>query len=908
MASSKKFIYTFDQGDASMRDLLGGKGAGLSQMTKIGLPVPPGFVITTEACLEYFQSDGKWPTNLWEEIKINIKQLESTIGRSFGSNNIPLLLSVRSGSRISMPGMMDTILNLGINDDIVGGISRMMGDERPAHDAYRRLLQKYAEVVMDIPAHHFEDILTNNKSIAGIQLDHELSTADLKTIINEFKDLIRVKTSTDVPADPWIQLRGAVEAVFKSWNNPRAIYYRNHQRIPHNIGTAVTIMAMVFGNVGNDSGTGVLFTRNPATGANELYGEYLSNAQGEDVVAGIRTPEPIANLKHANPVLYNQITEIADRLENHYKDVQDVEFTVEHENLFILQTRSAKRNAHAATKTATDMVKEGLITKEEAIARVKADELTQLFVPQFDSGARENAISTGNLLARGFGASPGAATGIAVFDATRAVQACESGERVILVRPETNPDDVHGILSAVGVLTSSGGVTSHAAVVTRGLGIPCIVGCEDLSIDPASRKLSANKLTISEGDAISIDGATGEVIRGHLNTTAPAFEDMEEAQSLLSWADEFRTLGVWANADTEEDAKRASDMGAEGIGLCRTEHMFLGQDRLPIVRQMLLNASASQNVEEDLEDDGSEANLTLFNKALTDLEKLQKSDFTAILRVMGTRPVIVRLLDAPLHEFLPQRDNLLSELTELKASNASLSEISNKESMLQHLETLRESNPMLGHRGCRVGITFPAIYEMQVRALMTASCDLMDQGIPVKPEIMIPLTSHVNELATLRKSLTAVASEVMLVRKTTLDYKFGTMIEIPRAALTAGDIAKESDFFSFGTNDLTQTTFGFSRDDAEAKFLKDYLEKEILPVNPFEVLDRQGVGNLIHTAVEQGLKSRNDLEVGICGEHGGDPSSIAFCHHEGLHYVSCSPFRVPIARLAAAQAALGVIE
>ncbi len=908
MASSKNLIYTFDQGDASMRDLLGGKGAGLSQMTKIGLPVPPGFVITTEACLEYFQSDDKWPANLWEEIKTNIKQLENTIGRSFGSNNTPLLLSVRSGARISMPGMMDTILNLGINDDIVGGLSRMMGDERPAHDAYRRLLQKYAEVVMDIPAHHFEDILTTNKAIAGIQLDHELSTAHLKTIINEFKDLIRDKTSTDVPADPWIQLRGAVEAVFKSWNNPRAIYYRNHQRIPHNIGTAVTIMAMVFGNVGNDSGTGVLFTRNPATGANELYGEYLSNAQGEDVVAGIRTPEPIVNLKHANPVLYNQIAEIADRLENYYKDVQDVEFTVEHGNLFILQTRSAKRNAHAATKTATDMVKEGLITKEEAIARVNADELTQLFVPQFDSGVRENAISTGNLLARGFGASPGAATGVAVFDATRAVQACESGKRVILVRPETNPDDVHGILNAVGVLTSRGGVTSHAAVVTRGLGIPCIVGCEGLSIDPASRKLSANKLTISEGDPISIDGATGEVILGHLNTTAPVLKDMEEAQSLLAWADEFRTLGVWANADTEEDAKRASDMGAEGIGLCRTEHMFLGHDRLPIVRQMLLNASAAQDVEEDREDDGSESNLTLFNKALTDLEELQKSDFTAILRVMGTRPVIVRLLDAPLHEFLPQRDNLLSELTELKASNASLSEISNKESMLQHVETLRESNPMLGHRGCRVGITFPSIYEMQVRALITASCDLMDQGVTVKPEIMIPLTSHVNELATLRKSLTEVASKVMRNRKINLAYKFGTMIELPRAALTAGDIAKESDFFSFGTNDLTQTTFGFSRDDAEAKFLKDYLEKGILPVNPFAVLDRQGVGNLIHTAVCQGLKAKNDLEVGICGEHGGDPSSIAFCHHEGLDYVSCSPFRVPVARLAAAQAALGVIE
>ena len=908
MASSKNLIYTFDQGDASMRDLLGGKGAGLSQMTKIGLPVPPGFVITTEACLEYFQSRGKWSANLWEEIKLNIKQLETTIGRSFGSNDTPLLLSVRSGARISMPGMMDTILNLGINDDIVGGISQMMGDERPAHDAYRRLLQKYAEVVMGIPGHHFEDILANNKAIAGIQLDHDLSTANLKTIINEFKDLIHDKTSTDVPVDPWIQLRGAVEAVFKSWNNPRAIYYRNHQRIPHNIGTAVTIMAMVFGNVGDDSGTGVLFTRNPATGANELYGEYLSNAQGEDVVAGIRTPEPIANVKKANPVLYNQIAEIANRLENYYKDVQDIEFTVEHGKLFILQTRSAKRNAHAATKTATDMVKEGLITKEEAIARVKADDLTQLFVPQFDSGVRENAISTGNLLARGFGASPGAATGVAIFDATRAVQACESGKRVILVRPETNPDDVHGILSAVGVLTSRGGVTSHAAVVTRGLGIPCIVGCEDLSINTASRRLSANKITISEGDFISIDGATGEVILGHLNTTAPVLEDMKEAQQLLSWADEFRTLGVWANADTEEDAKRASDMGAEGIGLCRTEHMFLGHDRLPIVRQMLLNASATRAVGEDLEGDGSESNLTLFNKALTDLEELQKSDFTAILRVMGTRPVIVRLLDAPLHEFLPQRDNLLSELTELKASNASLSEISKKESMLQHVETLRESNPMLGHRGCRVGITFPAIYEMQVRALITASCDLIDQGITVTPEIMIPLTSHVNELAILRKSLTAVASEVMRSRKINLAYKFGTMIELPRAALTAGDIAKESDFFSFGTNDLTQTTFGFSRDDAEAKFLKDYLEKEILPVNPFAVLDRQGVGTLIHIAVDQGLKSRNDLEVGICGEHGGDPSSIAFCHHEGLHYVSCSPFRVPVARLAAAQAALGVIE
>ena len=913
MVQVKKMVYRFQEGDATMRDLLGGKGAGLSEMARIGLPVPPGFVITTEACLDYFNSGGKWPQGLWEDVQEHMKDLEATIGRHFGSHQDPLLVSVRSGAKISMPGMMDTILNLGINDDIVVGVALLMGDERPAFDAYRRLLQKYAEVVMEVDAQVFEDILQEHKERAGVKLDHQLSPAALKALIADFKAAIREKTGTHVPEDPREQLHAAVEAVFKSWNNPRATYYRNYHGIPHNMGTAVTIMAMVFGNVGDDSGTGVLFTRNPATGARELYGEYLANAQGEDVVAGIRTPEDVGQLQGSNPSLYQQIAEVAERLEKHYQDVQDVEFTVEHEKLYILQTRSAKRNALAATKTAVDMVNEGLISREEALTRVPANDLTQLFVPRFDLKARDQAVSEGRLLARGFGASPGAATGKAIFDATRAAEAAQNGEKVILVRPETNPDDVHGILNATGILTSRGGVTSHAALVTRGLGKPCIVGCEDLRVDAQARSFQSNGIPVREGDDLSIDGTTGEVLLGHVDTVYPSLEEMEETRSLLAWADEVRRLGVWANADTEADAKRASDMGAEGIGLCRTEHMFLGPERVPTVQQMLLNAAAAHEWQKNQASDTPKgdkppAQVRLFNEALERLEQLQTEDFTAILRVMGERPVIIRLLDAPLHEFLPQYDRLLRELMELKLEKAPKEDIAKRESLLQVVEGMREVNPMLGHRGCRVGITFPAIYEMQVRAILTASCDLVSQGIQVHPEIMIPLTSHVNELRTLRENLAVVAAEVQKRMGVKINYLFGTMIEVPRAALTAAEIAKEAQFFSFGTNDLTQTTFGFSRDDAEGKFLKEYLQEEILPENPFAVLDRDGVGALIRTAVEEGRRTSHDLEVGICGEHGGDPSSIAFCHQMGLDYVSCSPFRVPVARLAAAQAALGVIN
>ena len=910
MGSTKKMLYQFQEGDDTMRDLLGGKGAGLSAMSRLGLRVPPGFIITTEACLWYFKSGGEWPAGLWEQIPVYIKELEKAMSRGFGSLSSPMLVSVRSGAKISMPGMMDTILNLGINDDIVVGLGRLMGDQRPALDAYRRFIQKYAEVVMGMQAQGFEDIIENHKKKLGVDLDHKLPVEQLRKMIEDFKVLIQEKSGSNVPEDPWEQLRESIEAVFKSWKNPRAMYYRDFHGISHDMGTAVTVMAMAFGNLGDDSGTGVLFTRNPASGANEIYGEYLPNAQGEDVVAGIRTPEPLGQLKKKNPQLYRQIAEIAECLEKNYRDVQDVEFTVENNKLYLLQTRSAKRNAIASTKTAVDMVREKIITKEEALTRVSPNDLMQLFVPRFEANARKKVVREGRLMATGFGASPGAATGKAVLDATRAEQMAQNGESVILVRPETNPDDVHGILNATGVLTRRGGITSHAAVVTRGLGKPCVVGCEDLRVHIKDRSFQASGVTIHEGDELSIDGTTGEVFLGHVDTVQPGLDEVEEVQVLLGWADEVRRLEVWANADTEDDAKRALAMGAEGIGLCRTEHMFLGPERVPIVQQMLINAEAAQEWQEKHTPKTTKSDcppeVSLFNDALKRLEQLQIDDFTSILRVMGNRPVIIRLLDAPLHEFLPQHDRLLRDLMDLKLKNAPQVEIDKLESLLHIVEPLRESNPMLGHRGCRVGITFPAIYEMQVRAIFTASLALVSQGIEVRPEIMIPMTAHVNEFRTLRRNLLQVADKIQ-EKLGQVTYLFGTMIEVPRAALTAAEIAEEADFFSFGTNDLTQTTFGFSRDDAEMKFLKKYLDDGILPENPFSVIDRSGVGVLINTAVEAGRKVRNNLEVGICGEHGGDPSSIAFCHQAALDYVSCSPFRVPVARLAAAQAALGVL-
>ena len=910
---TRKLVYRFDEGDANMRNLLGGKGANLSEMSQLGLPVPPGFTITTEACIDYYERDHQLPEGLWDKVQEHIHGLEKSIGREFGSTTNPLLVSVRSGARVSMPGMMDTILNLGINDEIVRGLAGLMGDERPAYDAYRRFLQIYANVVMGVESSTFEDILARRKADAGVQLDHELIPEQLVGVIGDFKEAIRSAAGKDVPEDPWQQLLEAVQAVFGSWNSPRAIAYRDHYNIPHHWGTAVNVMVMVFGNLGDDSGTGVLFTRNPLDGQRDLYGEYLSNGQGEDVVAGVRTPDPISSLSRRHPNIHGHLSEMAQQLENHYKDVQDMEFTVEGGRLYLLQTRNAQRTVQAAVKVAVDMVDEGLITPEEALRRVNPEELSQLFVPQFDDKARDKAVSEKAFLARGFGASPGAATGKAFLDATRAADAAKRGTPVILVRPETKPDDIHGILESKGVLTSRGGVTSHAAVVTRGLGVPCVVGCEELQVDiQAQLFTTTGGHTIREGEDISVDGTTGEVFAGSIPTFQPDLEELHEAQLLLSWADKTRRLGVMANADTPTDAQRAVSMGAEGIGLCRTEHMFLGPERVPVVQKMLINAQEAERWEQEHPEASSSRSpspelpvaVGEYYKALDHLKQLQIEDFTGILRAMGERPVIIRLLDAPLHEFLPRYEELVRELVEMEAGEAPQEEIRSREEFLQLVESLREANPMLGHRGCRLGLTFPAIYEMQTEAIITASARLIQEGIAPHPEIMIPLTSHVNEMHRLKEGLSAVADRVQQDMGTKVKYLFGTMIEVPRAALTAGEIAEASDFFSFGTNDLTQTTYGFSRDDAEGKFLNHYIDKEILPYNPFVTIDPDGVGALVRIGVERGRRTRSDLEVGICGEHGGDPASVAFCHREGLDYVSCSPFRVPVARLAAAQAAL----
>ena len=915
MTRSKKLIYRFDEGSADMRDLLGGKGANLGEMVKLGLPVPPGFVITTETCLEYYRLERHVPQGLWEDIQAHMHELEAEIGRRFGATEDPLLVSVRSGARFSMPGMMDTILNLGINDEIVTGLSRIMGDSRPAFDAYRRFLQIFGNVAMGVDSSIFEELLERRKQEAGVTLDHELSADYLKALVADYKAVIEKTTGRAVPKDPWEQLKQAVLAVFESWNNARAIEYRNYRGIPHDLGTAVTIMTMVFGNTREGSGTGVLFTRDPSTGERRLYGEYLPNAQGEDVVAGIRTPEPLDQLTTTYPQLYQRLVDIANLLETHYRDLQDVEFTVEQGRLFILQTRSAQRAAMAAVRTAVDMVKEGLITKEEALQRIDPEQLARLFVPRFDAQARAEAASKGALLARGAAASPGAATGKAFFSAAKAAEAGQAGQMVILVRSETNPDDIHGVLQSVGVLTSRGGTTSHAAVVTRGLGKPCIVGAEEIHFNHDGHSFEVHGQVIREGDEISIDGTTGEVFRGGIRTVHSDLDELKETQVLLSWADEQRRLGVMANADTESDARRALSLGAEGIGLCRTEHMFLGPERVAVVQEVLLNAAETErwgqeHPEVDLSKGGAAIPEDLppavrsYYQALAQLEQLQREDFTAILRVMGDRPVNIRLLDAPLHEFLPRYEQLVQEITELRITSPCSDLLPARERFLELVELSREANPMLGHRGCRLGITFPSIYRMQVRALISACCDLIQEGTSVRPEIMIPLTSHVNELRVLRQRLTQVAAEVQEERRIEVSYLFGTMIEVPRGALTADEVARESDFFSFGTNDLTQTTFGYSRDDAEGKFLRAYVDEGILPNDPFVTLDPEGVGELVRIGVEKGRRTKPDLEIGICGEHGGDPASIAFCHKVGLDYVSSSPYRVPIARLAAAQAAL----
>ena len=911
-------VYRFSEGDASMADLLGGKGSNLCEMTRLGLPVPPGFVITTQVCRDYLAGDYTLPEGLAGTVRERVSELEQAIGHEFGSTNNPLLVSVRSGARISMPGMMDTILNLGINDEIVDGLGVMMGDRRPAWDAYRRFIQIYAEVVQEVAPEPFEECLADHKERAGVDLDYQLTAEQLQEVTQDFKNIAREHAGAAPPDEPWEQLFGAMEAVFRSWNNSRAIVYRNQYGIDHDMGTAVTIMGMVYGNLGPTSGTGVLFTRDPSTGRRDVYGEFLSNAQGEDVVAGVRTPEPLAALAKTMPERSQELLSLAADLESHYRDVQDVEFTIEQGRLYLLQTRNAKRTPLSAVKTAVDMVHEGMIDRERALQRVDPEEITQLLVPQFAADLSEEELQE-RLITTGAGASPGAASGRVCFDADTAEDLARRGERVILVRPETKPDDIHGIIASTGVVTSRGGVTSHAAVVTRGLGKPCIVGCEGMQVDLDLKVMSGNGLTVREGERVSMDGALGRVYTGELATVNPGLQDLPEARELLGWADETRRLGVMANADTPADARQAIVMGAEGIGLCRTEHMFLDPNRLPAVRQMLLNSEAAEEWRRENEGNNIDplANPFMnpdvadipsavidFYQALDRVKLLQTNDFRGILRVMSRKPVIIRLLDAPLHEFLPPYDELLIEMTTLRVTGASQDEIGEKEEFLHRVESLRETNPMLGHRGCRLGLSFPAIYRMQVEAIITAAAQLVSEGLEVHPEIMIPLTVDVEEMRRLRADLTRVAAEVQKRMGIEVHYKFGTMVETPRAALTAGAVAEESEFFSFGTNDLTQMTYGFSRDDAEGKFLRNYINEGVLPVDPFESIDREGVGELVRLAVKAGRKVRPELEIGICGEHGGDPKSVAFCHEAELDYVSCSPFRVPVARLAAAQAAL----
>jgi pyruvate,orthophosphate dikinase len=888
-----------------MRDLLGGKGAGVAEMTNAGLPVPPGFTITTEACNAYYDTGKQFPQGMWEQVLEGIKIVEQQTGKGFGKQENPLLVSVRSGAKFSMPGMMDTVLNLGINDETVLGLVKLTGDERFAYDAYRRFIQMFSKIVLDTDPQDFEHVLDTYKERAGVASDAEIPASELKKLVVEFKQIAERQSGEPFPTDVYSQLRKAIEAVFSSWNNKRAFDYRNFNKIAHNLGTAVNVQSMVFGNMGNDSGTGVAFTRNPSTGEKQLYGEYLLNAQGEDVVAGIRTPSKIARLQEDLPHVYQQFKEIARRLEQHYRDMQDLEFTVEKGHLYMLQTRAGKRTAQAAVKVAVDMVTEGLISEQEAVKRVEPIQVYQLLLPRFDESEKQKAEEEGKLLAKGLNASPGAATGKAIFDADRAEQLGKAGTPVVLVRPETSPDDVHGMLVAKGILTARGGATSHAAVVARGLGLPCVAGTEGIRVHEEERlfRVVGSDIVIHEGDDISIDGATGQVFAGIIKTVDADFDKEADLKKLLGWADSFRRLGVWANADYPRDAKRAVTFGAEGIGLCRTEHMFMEQERLPIVQEMIL----AENKEER-------------QAALDQLLPFQRSDFKGIFEAMVNPrtgegyPVVIRLIDPPLHEFLPSYEELLVEVTRLETNGSNPQELKEKRKMLEAVGAMREANPMLGLRGCRLGLLFPEINVMQTRAILEAALELAREGKKIHPKIMIPLVSHVNELKEVRRQLEAVAQEITSEVGSAVEYKFGTMIELPRAALTADQIAPVAEFFSFGTNDLTQTTFGISRDDAEGKFLLKYVDgleepgaKErvkILPVNPFQTLDRDGVGQLVRMAFEKGRKANPRLEVGICGEHGGDPDSIAFCNEVGLDYVSCSPFRVPVARLAAAQAAL----
>jgi pyruvate,orthophosphate dikinase len=909
--AAKRYIYTWGggraEGNAQMRDLLGGKGAGLAEMTSAGLPVPPGFTITTEACNDYFANGEQLPEGLWDDVLEAVRQVEQETGKGFGDAENPLLVSVRSGAKFSMPGMMDTVLNLGLNEETLQGLVRLTGNERFGWDAYRRFIQMFGRIVMDVEAERFDHALDEAKRTRGVEADTDLDADALREVTEAFKAIVREDTGRDFPTDPNEQLDLAIKAVFASWFGKRARDYRDNQKIAHDLGTAVNVVTMVFGNMGEDSGTGVAFTRDPNTGERVLFGEYLTNAQGEDVVAGIRTPQPISALKDELPEAYAEFERIGQRLERHYKDVQDLEFTIERGRLYMLQTRSAKRTAAAAVKIAADMVDEGIIDRRTALSRIEPAHVDQLLRDQFDPKARDAATR----IAKGLNASPGAAVGAAVFDADRAAERAAAGEKVVLVRIETSPDDFHGMAVAQGILTARGGATSHAAVVARQIGKPCVAGCAELLIDYRAKTASAGGQTFSEGDQISVDGSTGEVFVGALPTVEVRFEEQAGLQKVLEWADEVRELEVWTNADKPEEAELARRYGAQGIGLCRTEHMFREGERLEIVRDAILVAFQATRAKEKQATGGElsqdeQSVVERFDAAMGKLEQLQQGDFEGIFRAMSGLPVVVRLIDPPLHEFLPSHEELIEEVTRHRVQGTPEDDAGYAEArtLLAAVESLREQNPMLGLRGCRLGLMIPDFVKIQTRAILNAQITVKREGLEPKAKIMIPLVGHVNELAETKRLLEAEARAVEEAGGVQVEYVFGTMIEVPRGALTADEIARHADFFSFGTNDLTQMTFGYSRDDAEGGFLLKYVEDRILPFNPFQSLDVAGVGQLMRIAVEKGRQTRPDIELGICGEHGGDPASIAFCHEIGLDYVSCSPFRVPVARLAAAQAAL----
>jgi pyruvate,orthophosphate dikinase len=907
----KKWVYLFGEVAAAekyagswegVRSLLGGKGAGLFDMTRAGVPVPPGFTVTTEACNE-FRKTGKFPAGQWEQQVAAMKKIEKATGKKFGDPKNPLLVSCRSGAKFSMPGMMNTVLNIGLNDRVVEGMVKLTGNARFVWDLYRRLIEMFGTTVFNLDDEVFEHPMAQYKEKKGYKVDTEMTAEDWQELVSTFKDVFKKNVGFDFPQDVYKQLELATKAVFESWNGKRAIAYRNKERISHDLGTAVNIQTMVFGNMGDDSGTGVAFTRNPSTGDKKMMGEYLLNAQGEDVVAGIRNADPIENLAEKMPKAYKQFMDITAKLEKHYKDMQDVEFTIERSKLFMLQTRTGKRTAKSAVKIAVDMATEGLITKEQAVLRVTPENVDSLLHPQFDEQAIAQTEKDGRFFGKGVNASPGAAVGQIYFDADKAEHmAKEEKQDVIMVRPFTKPDDVHGMIASQGVLTSEGGATSHAAVVARQFGIPCVVGASMIKIDLEKRQMTVGESVVKEGEWISVDGNTGRVFKGKIPTTAPSLEEQTELLTLLTWADEItarknirqapskgyptRGLQVWANADYPKDAQRARSYGAVGIGLCRTEHMFFEPERLPIVQRMILSETSEGRTE-----------------ALNELLPYQRKDFDGLFEAMDGYPVIIRLIDPPLHEFMPDEEKLLEEVITLRVKGET-DGLADKENLLTAIKGMHESNPMMGMRGVRLSIYMPEIVEMQVRAIFEAAADCTLRGIVVKPEVMIPLTGTVKELEWIQPRLERIAAAVMQEKNVKFEYKFGTMIEIPRAAVTAAEVAERAEFFSFGTNDLTQMTYGYSRDDAERNFLITYQEQGILEKNPFQTIDRNGVGKLMDWAISEGRKTRPKLEVGICGEHGGDPNSIEWCHLIGNNYVSCSPFRVPIARLAAAHAAL----